>query len=193
MTARHRKDESRAREKGGKRLKYDLPANSSVCLDVPPSLRDKLRDLSEPLFVTEGPLKADSAVSHGVTCVDVLGVWTHARQESLLTDWDARLPAPVDPSSGPVAASSETKRSTKSVHEKSGSPVISPNDHGDGPIGPIGPLLRSQDPLRVERAHTTSPTRCNACCGTVYHANPDGVSTCSRCYPRAGALLPSSS
>jgi hypothetical protein len=95
----------------------------------------------------------------------------------------ASIATSVDRSSGPVAAGSETKQCTKSVHKQSRSLVISPNGHGDGPIGPIGPLLRSQDPLSAERAHTTSPSPCNACDGTVDHANPDGVSTCSRCHP----------
>lgn len=57
-------------------VKYETPKNSRMHLDVPPTIdRRSLRAPKVPLFVTEGIRKADSAVSHGLCCVALLGVW----------------------------------------------------------------------------------------------------------------------
>nr|MDP9473208.1 DUF3854 domain-containing protein [Chloroflexota bacterium] len=44
-------------------------------LDVPPAARARLGDPATPLFITEGARKADAAVSAGLCCVALLGVW----------------------------------------------------------------------------------------------------------------------
>lgn len=72
-TYQSRPDSPRIRD--GKPLKYETPSGSRMVLDVPRSIRDMLGDPSVPLFITEGARKADSAVSHGLCCVALLGVW----------------------------------------------------------------------------------------------------------------------
>src|SRR5687767_300439 len=59
----------------GRALKYETPARARLALDVPPGARAWLAQPSRPLLVTEGARKADSAVSHGLCCVALLGVW----------------------------------------------------------------------------------------------------------------------
>lgn len=63
------------RVQDGKPLKYETPSGSRMVLDVPRSIKDKLRDPTIPLFLTEGARKADSAVSRGLCCIALLGVW----------------------------------------------------------------------------------------------------------------------
>lgn len=63
------------RIKDGKALKYETPIKARMVLDVPPGARAKLGDPSVPLFITEGVRKADAAVSMGLCCVALLGVW----------------------------------------------------------------------------------------------------------------------
>ena len=59
----------------GKAVKYETPTRSRMALDVPPSIREQVRDVTVPLLVTEGVKKADAAVSRGLACVALLGVW----------------------------------------------------------------------------------------------------------------------
>lgn len=63
------------RIKSGKLLKYETPAGAQMTLDVPPAARPLLSDPRVPLVVTEGIRKADAAVSAGLCCVALLGVW----------------------------------------------------------------------------------------------------------------------
>ena len=69
-----RPDKPRANSEG-KLIKYETPTKSRLALDVPPSVRLHLTNPSRPLFITEGSKKADSAVSHGLCCIALLGVW----------------------------------------------------------------------------------------------------------------------
>src|SRR5262249_23054861 len=59
----------------GKIVKYETKARSTMVLDVPPAARAQLGDPSQPLVITEGVRKADSAVSRGLCCIALLGVW----------------------------------------------------------------------------------------------------------------------
>jgi hypothetical protein len=61
--------------KNGKPIKYEFTAGFRMMLDCPQRCRSNLGTPSVPLFVTEGVKKADSAVSRGLCCVAVLGVW----------------------------------------------------------------------------------------------------------------------
>lgn len=70
-----RPDEPRA-GKNGKALKYETPKAAKMALDIPPVVRPLLGNPNRPLFITEGVRKADSAVSHGLCCVALLGVWS---------------------------------------------------------------------------------------------------------------------
>ena len=87
----HRPDEPRLKK--GKRLKYETPLGSRMVLDVPPSVRALLRDPAKPLFITEGSRKADSAVSLGLCCITLMGVWNWRGTNELggktaLSDWE---------------------------------------------------------------------------------------------------------
>jgi len=73
----------------GKPRKYETRAGSRVVLDVPVRARDWLRDRTQPLFITEGCRKADAAVSAGLCCVALLGVWNWRDADGLLPDWDS--------------------------------------------------------------------------------------------------------
>lgn len=68
-----RPDEPRIRD--GKAIKYETPAGSRMALDVPPMVRERLADPRVDLWVTEGARKADAAVSQGLCCIALLGVW----------------------------------------------------------------------------------------------------------------------
>jgi len=62
-------------DKTGRSRKYETPWQQPGGIDIPPAVRDKLGDPSVPLLVTEGSRKADSAASHDIACISVLGVW----------------------------------------------------------------------------------------------------------------------
>jgi hypothetical protein len=77
----------------GKYVKYELPKGREMLLDVPPPAWHYLGDPDVPLFITEGVKKADSAVSHGLCCIDLLGVWNFrgvnpAGGLTILPDWE---------------------------------------------------------------------------------------------------------
>ena len=74
-------------------LKYETRAGSRLVLDVPPAVRPQLADPSQPLWITEGARKADSAVSAGMCCVGLLGVWSWRGTnrwggKAALPDWE---------------------------------------------------------------------------------------------------------
>ena len=78
----------------GKALKYETPVGASLIVDCPPAVRPMLRDPSIPLFVTEGARKADAAVTRGLACVALLGVWAWRGKnehggKAVLPCWDA--------------------------------------------------------------------------------------------------------
>ncbi len=82
------------RIKDGKPLKYETPRGSRMCLDVPPAALSRLADPAAPLIITEGARKADAAVSAGLCCVALLGVWNwRGRNEqdglTALPDWES--------------------------------------------------------------------------------------------------------
>lgn len=86
-----RPDEPRIKD--GKPLKYETPAGSRIVLDVPPAARSLLGDPSIPLLITEGVRKADSAVSRGLCCIALLGVWNFRGKNergglTALADWE---------------------------------------------------------------------------------------------------------
>lgn len=71
----------------GRPAKYEPVAGSALTVDVPPAVKSDLRDRSLPLVITEGPLKADSAVSHGLLCIDIFGVWNF--RGDVVAAWDS--------------------------------------------------------------------------------------------------------
>jgi hypothetical protein len=82
------------RERDGKPVKYETPVRAGMRLDVPPAARERLRDPSQPLWITEGARKADAAVTVGACCISVIGVWNwrgrnDAGGKTALADWEA--------------------------------------------------------------------------------------------------------
>ena len=80
-------------DKKGKVVKYETPAESRMYLDVPPTARPFLGKPDRPLFITEGIRKADAAVSHGLCCIALLGVWSWRGTNEdggkvALSDWE---------------------------------------------------------------------------------------------------------
>jgi AAA domain/Domain of unknown function (DUF3854)/Bacterial regulatory protein, arsR family len=78
----------------GKPVKYESPEGGRMVLDVPPSVRSKLRDPKVPLWITEGARKADSAVSAGLCCIAISGVfgWRGRGEDggkTALADWES--------------------------------------------------------------------------------------------------------
>src|SRR5262245_14323809 len=79
--------------KDGRVIRYELPKDAHLALDVPTAARGQLSKPNRPLFITEGSRKADSAVSHGLCCIAVLGVngWRGSREDGallVLPDWE---------------------------------------------------------------------------------------------------------
>lgn len=75
----------RPRVRDGKPVKYETPKGARLSVDVPPGAKRKLLDPGTPLFITEGIRKADSAVSRGLCCVAVIGVWGWSERDAF---WD---------------------------------------------------------------------------------------------------------
>src|SRR5437879_2093498 len=86
-----RPDEPRVRDR--KPMKYETPSGSTMLLDVPPRARPGIGDPARPLFITEGVRKADAAVSRGLCCLALLGVWNWRGTnewggKTALPDWE---------------------------------------------------------------------------------------------------------
>ncbi|MGH2454150.1 MAG: DUF3854 domain-containing protein [bacterium] len=89
----YRPDEPRINS-AGRVVKYEMPTKVRMALDVHPAARGWIADPSRPLFVTEGIRKADAAVTRGLCCIALLGVWNwRGRNEkgglTVLADWEA--------------------------------------------------------------------------------------------------------
>jgi Protein of unknown function (DUF3631)/Domain of unknown function (DUF3854) len=61
--------------RAGTVVKYETPKGQRNGIDVPPAIKDMLGDPAVPLLYTEGSRKADAAVSAGLACVSLAGVW----------------------------------------------------------------------------------------------------------------------
>ena len=88
----HRPDEPRMRE--GKLAKYEFAPGVKMVVDAHPRIRSQVRDPAVPLFITEGIKKADSAISHGLCCLGLIGTWNWRGTnefggKSALPDWDS--------------------------------------------------------------------------------------------------------
>ena len=78
----------------GKGVKYESLPAAALRLDIPPATLSDLPDPHTPLVITEGARKADAAVSRGVCCISLIGVWGfRGRNEkggkSALVDWES--------------------------------------------------------------------------------------------------------
>ncbi len=75
-----------------KPIKYEYPAGSPNRIDCPPACRADVDNPDVPLLITEGIKKADAAVSNGLCCVALAGVWNFVGKHdspysALLPDW----------------------------------------------------------------------------------------------------------
>ena len=70
----YRHDDPR-QTRAGTKVRYDSPKGQRNGIDVPLAVKDLVDDPAVPLWVTEGSRKADAAVSAGITCVSMAGVW----------------------------------------------------------------------------------------------------------------------
>ena len=87
----HRPDTPRMRS--GKIVKYETRAGTSMIVDVHPNIRGQIRDPAIPLFITEGIKKADAAITGGMCCIGLLGVynWRGTNEhggKAALPDWE---------------------------------------------------------------------------------------------------------
>src|SRR3712207_2341165 len=62
-------------DEGGKIIKYETPAGAKMWLDVPAAVLPVVGDARVDLWITEGLKKTDAAVSAGLACIGLLGVW----------------------------------------------------------------------------------------------------------------------
>jgi hypothetical protein len=67
-------DRPRLDERGRPR-KYEFPAGKPNRLDIPPGCRHEVLHGAGDVILTEGTKKADAAVTHGLTCVAITGVY----------------------------------------------------------------------------------------------------------------------
>jgi hypothetical protein len=70
-----------------------LPSDSQTVLDAHPVIRAQLGDPLIPLWMTEGVFKADAAISAGLCCIALLGVWNFRGLnrdggKTALADWE---------------------------------------------------------------------------------------------------------
>lgn len=62
--------------KDGDPVKYERPPNSQSMLDVAPAMQQAISDVTVPLHITEGPIKADSLAAQGLCAADIFGCWS---------------------------------------------------------------------------------------------------------------------
>ncbi|HEX5322540.1 MAG TPA: DUF3854 domain-containing protein [Capsulimonadaceae bacterium] len=88
----HRSDTPRMRD--GKVAKYEFPAGAKMAIDVHPAIRDRVRDPKADLWITEGAKKCDAAISAGLCCIGLIGVWNwrgtnEHSGKTALPDWES--------------------------------------------------------------------------------------------------------
>jgi hypothetical protein len=59
----------------GRIVKFETPRGAKLSLDIPPRVRQLLANPDVPLWITEGAIKADAAVSAGLACIALFGVY----------------------------------------------------------------------------------------------------------------------
>ena len=89
----HQYRPDKPRNLDGKPAKYELPRGTRLVIDVPPQVTGKLAGPASPLWITEGPLKADAGVSAGLVCAGIFGVFGWRGRNSrggktALPDWE---------------------------------------------------------------------------------------------------------
>ena len=93
VTYQIRSDEPRIDRNAGA-VEYEVCPGRQFALDVPPACASLLSDPDIPLYVTDEVLKADSAASQGLCCIDLVGLWATADESDVMKrlnpgDWDS--------------------------------------------------------------------------------------------------------
>lgn len=88
-----RPDNPRPDHQSGRPHKYENLPGVGVALDVHPSVRTRVKDVSQALFITEGIRKGDAAATQGLAAVALYSVWNwRGTDESgalmVLPEWD---------------------------------------------------------------------------------------------------------
>jgi hypothetical protein len=78
----------------GKVVKYETPKGARLAIDIHPRIRNWLKDPTRYLVITEGSRKVDAAVSRGLCCIGLLGVWgwrgtNEKGGKAVLSDWES--------------------------------------------------------------------------------------------------------
>jgi hypothetical protein len=81
------------KNKQGKAIKYETPSGSGIRIDVSPRCREKLKDPSTRLWITEGVKKGDALATKGECVIALLGVYGFKGQNefggtTVLADFD---------------------------------------------------------------------------------------------------------
>jgi len=93
-----RPDFPRQRRSNGKLkdgyIKYEAPKGSGLRIDCPPVCRERLKDPSISLWITEGAKKADALASRSFCAISLNGVYGYKGKNefdavTLLADWDS--------------------------------------------------------------------------------------------------------
>ena len=74
--------------RNGKTAKYLSPSGSKNRLYIPQATKGVLKDVSVPLYITEGEFKAAKLTQEGFHCLGLSGVWGFSRDKKLLPDFD---------------------------------------------------------------------------------------------------------
>jgi putative DNA primase/helicase len=77
----------------GKAIKYETRSGQHAVIDVPPKVTAMMTNPEVALWITEGSKKADSAVTAGLCCIALTGVWNWrgtnvAGGKAALPDWE---------------------------------------------------------------------------------------------------------
>lgn len=73
---------------GGKEVKYLSPIKGGNKLDIHPSMTERLKDVKQHLFITEGVKKADSLASRGKVVIGLSGIWNWKSKTGAIGDWE---------------------------------------------------------------------------------------------------------
>ena len=67
------------RDKRGKRVRYETPAEAHIIADVHPWMHEAAADPSKALWITEGVKCGDALTSRGRAAVSLIGVWMYRK------------------------------------------------------------------------------------------------------------------
>lgn len=69
--------------------KFTKPKGQKAVLNIHPSMRDAVQDITQPLFVVEGTTRADALAQRSTPAVSLAGCWGWMSDNKALADWDS--------------------------------------------------------------------------------------------------------